>query len=87
MTIEEIAEALDFLGDARKAYLHGVPEPQTAADLDAMRPMDLHIFIESQTAKKLAAYLRNPEDAWGWLPTWLTDEWQPHAQKIKGDQP
>ncbi|HTN58951.1 MAG TPA: hypothetical protein VL043_11845 [Protaetiibacter sp.] len=50
------ASRLEELADGRDKY---TPDPAG------------HLEFQTSTARDLARYLRDPEQAWGWLPSWL----------------
>ena len=70
-----IVAQLRFLSAARSEYYRG-PEPQHSGDLDAMRTGDLLVWAESKAASLLADVIAGENDAKGWLPSWLWDEWE-----------
>jgi hypothetical protein len=58
------ADLIDWLADARDEYAR------------AGGPYADAIHQETALARTLAKALRNPEDAWGWLPTWMAPEYE-----------
>lgn len=58
------ADLIDWLADARDEYA------------SAGGPYADAIHQETALARTLAKALRNPEDAWGWLPTWMAPEYE-----------
>lgn len=66
-----VIRLIRFLAAGRKQYFHG--------DLDhfhEMTPMDKAIFEEYTTAEHIADILEGKNDAQGWLPSWLWDEFE-----------
>lgn len=57
----EAAALLRRLADARDDYAHGSP---FAAEIKA----------QTDTARQLARYLEDIDQAWGWLPSWRWHE-------------
>lgn len=58
------ADLIDWLADARDEYA------------SAGGPYADAIHQETALARTLAKALRNPEDAWGWLPSWMVSEYE-----------
>lgn len=86
LTVSEVADLLRFLSIGRADYFHG-PEPTNRSEIDALTADELTIWVESRTANQLADIIKDPERAWGWLPTWRLDEWERFAALLEGRWP
>lgn len=81
VTMEAVADLVDWLADCREEYTGGPPD------------MDRVIRQEANAARVIAKALRNPDEAGGWLPSWRWDEYaERHSAAVRpsgqeGDAP
>ena len=73
----QVADELRWLAAGRKQYCHRCPESQN--EMRDMSPTDLGVHDGHATADWLADIVERKNDAKGWLPSWLWDEWEARA--------